>query len=394
VTEISKGGNVLDIFTTEELLSLMEHGDDHCVSLFMPTHRKGPEVQQDPIRFRNLLKKAREDLVSQGLRGPEADELLHGPRNLGGDSMFWNHQSDGLAMFISSDRWTHYRVPRSFSEMVFVGDRFVIKPMLPLITGDGRFYLLTLSQNQVQLFQGSKFSLTAVEDMGDVPTSLAEALQWDDPEPQLQSRIGGPGRGGRDAAIFHGHGDASEEAKTDILRYFQLVDRGLSDLLAGDNAPLVLAGVDYLLSIYQEANTYSNLLEDGVTGHPDREMADDLHRKAWEVVEPVFRAEIDATVERYNESAGTGATSDNIREIVPAAAHGRVDTLLVAEGAHIWGQFDPENIRVEVRDEAEPGDEDLLDLASVLTLQNSGVVHAASPEKVPGHDGVIALYRY
>lgn len=384
----------MDIFTTEDLLNIIEHEEPHSVSLFMPTHRSGAEVQQDPIRFKNLLKKAREDLVSLGLRGPEADELLEKPRQLGSDAMFWSHQSDGLALFVAPNFWNYYRVPREFPEMVSVGERFLIKPLIPLITGDGRFYLLAISQNELRLFQGSKFSLTAVEDTGNMPENLADALKYDDPEPQLQSRIGGPTRGGRGAAIFHGHGDASEEAKSDILRYFELVDNGLTELLAGDHAPLVLAGVDYLLPIYREANSYPHLLEEGVRGNPDRETEEDLHRKAWEIVKPVFLEEVDAAVERYRELAGTGMTSDNIKEIVPAAAHGRVDTLLVAEGAHLWGDFDSSTLSVEVREEPRPGDEDLIDLASASTLDNSGVVHAVEPEKMPSPDGLVAIFRY
>ncbi len=384
----------MDVFTSEDLRNLMAHEEEYCVSLFMPTHRAGPEVQQDPIRFKNLLKKARADLVTLGMRGPEADELLSEPREVGADSMFWRHQSDGLAMFVAPNYWRYYRVPRSFGEMVSVGERFLIKPLLPLITGDGRFYLLALSQNQLRLFQGSRYSLTAVEDTGRMPENLADALQYDDPEPQLQSRVGAPGRGGRGQAIFHGHGDASEEAKTDILRYFELVDRGLTELLSGDHAPLVLAGVDYLLPIYHEANSYPHLIEEGIHGNPDRESPERLHAKAWEIVQPVFLAEVEKMLERYYELAGTGLTSDNVREIVPAAAHGRVDTLLVAEGAHVWGHYDPDMARAVVDDAAEPGDEDLIDLASVFTLENSGVVHAIPPDKIPGEEGIVAIYRY
>lgn len=384
----------MDIFTTEDLLSIMQYQEPYCVSLFMPTHRAGPEVQQDPIRFKNLLKEARENLVALGLRGPEADEVLEKPRQLGSDSMFWRHQSDGLALFVAPDFWNYYRVPRQFSEMVSVGERFLIKPLLPLITGDGRFYLLAISQNELRLFQGSKFSLTAVEDTGNMPENLADALKYDDPEPQLQSRIGGPGRGGRGAAIFHGHGDASEEAKSDILRYFELVDNGLTELLAGDNAPLVLAGVDYLLPIYREANSYPHLLQEGVRGNPDRKTEEELHRDAWEIVEPVFLQEVDAALGRYRELAGTGQTSDNIKEIVPAAVHGRVEILLVAEGAHLWGEFDSSTLSVEVHEEAQPGDEDLIDLASASTLDNSGTVHAVPSEQLPGPDGLVAIFRY
>jgi hypothetical protein len=42
--------------------------------------------------------------------------------------------------------------------VVVVSDRFHLKPLLPLLTGDGKFYLLTLSQeDEVKFFEGSRF---------------------------------------------------------------------------------------------------------------------------------------------------------------------------------------------------------------------------------------------
>jgi hypothetical protein len=47
-----------------------------CVSLFMPTHRAGREMEQDPIRFKNLRREAEESLTAKGLRSSEVQELL------------------------------------------------------------------------------------------------------------------------------------------------------------------------------------------------------------------------------------------------------------------------------------------------------------------------------
>ena len=43
---------------------LLEKPPGTCVSLFMPTHRSGPEVQQDPVRLKNLLRQAEGRLVA------------------------------------------------------------------------------------------------------------------------------------------------------------------------------------------------------------------------------------------------------------------------------------------------------------------------------------------
>jgi hypothetical protein len=64
-----------------------------CVSVFLPTHRAGPEVQQGPIRLKNLLRQATEVLKSDGVRAPEIDRLLAPLRGLLDDRLFWQYQS-------------------------------------------------------------------------------------------------------------------------------------------------------------------------------------------------------------------------------------------------------------------------------------------------------------
>ena len=71
-----KGDSLMNVLTRNNLMSLMEIHRGPCVSVYMPMHRSGPETQQDPIRFKNLLREAEERLMTQGLPAPEARELL------------------------------------------------------------------------------------------------------------------------------------------------------------------------------------------------------------------------------------------------------------------------------------------------------------------------------
>ena len=72
-----------------------------CASLFMPTHRAGRDTEQDPIRFKNLLRQAEERLLAKGMRQAQVQNLLKGPQRLLQDQAFWRRQSDGLAIFFS-----------------------------------------------------------------------------------------------------------------------------------------------------------------------------------------------------------------------------------------------------------------------------------------------------
>jgi hypothetical protein len=177
-----------------ELKKLIEEPEGLCVSIFLHTHRAGAQTQQDPIRLKNLLREAEGRLLAKGLRASEADELLTPARELLDDSVFWQHQSDGLAIFLSPGVFRYYRLPLNFEDLVVVADLYHLKPLLPLLTGDGQFYVLALSQNEVKLLQGTRHSVSEVE-LEDAPESLADTLRYDDQEKQLQSHTGTAGGG-------------------------------------------------------------------------------------------------------------------------------------------------------------------------------------------------------
>ena len=60
----------------DELKTLMSKQKGPCISMFMPAYRAGAEIQQNQIRFRNLLREAEEKLIAAGCRAPEAKALL------------------------------------------------------------------------------------------------------------------------------------------------------------------------------------------------------------------------------------------------------------------------------------------------------------------------------
>lgn len=385
----------MDIIRKEDLKALSKKRNGWHTSIFMPTHRAGSEIQQDPIRLKNLVAEAERRLIAAGLRSPEAKEQLQPASSLVEDRLFWKRQSDGLAIFLSSDIARHYRLPLDLDELVVIGEQFHVKPLLPLLSGDGQFYVLAISQGEVRLLHGSRYSVGEV-DLESVPTSLAEALRFDDPESRLHFHTAsGPsgGKGGR-PAMFYGQGAPSEDDKVDILRYFQKLDAGIQELLADEQAPLVLAGVDYLLPLYQQANGYPHLLEEGIEGNPEHLTAKELHQRAWTIVRPCFVEERAEAAERFRQWFGSPAASDKLAEIVPAAHHGRVDTLFVAIDDEQWGTFDVVTNDVQLHQEAEPADQDLLDLAAVHTLFNGGNVYAVAPDQMPGDGPLAALLRY
>jgi Bacterial archaeo-eukaryotic release factor family 7 len=284
-----------------------------------------------------------------------------------------------------------------FEEFVAVMNRFHIRPLLPLFTGDGQFYILALSQNEIRLLLGTRDNVSEV-DIRQGVGSLAEVIQSDDLQTSLQLHTSGSagGMSGSGSVTFHGQGGGDASAKDDLLRYFRLVGDGLTRFLQGDRAPLVLAGVEYLLPIYKEANTYPGLIDAVITGNPDLLNADELHKSAWDILGPLFQAAQEEAFAQYQQLAGQASerAAGALEKIVPAAYHGRVETLFVAVGVQQWGVFNPGTNEIELHDRMESGDESLLDLAAVQTYLKGGIVYAVEPEIVPGGTAAAAVLRY
>ena len=335
-------------------------------------------------------------LLNYDVRRSEAELLLDDAQKLLRDGDFWQHQGDGLAVFMSPGFFRNFRLPIEFIESLNVTKKFYIKPLLPMLSNDGRFYILAVSQNDLRLFFGTRFSIYQME-LQDVPTSMQEALWTDRPGKHLDfhTGTGSLGTDGNRSAIFHGQGIQSDEDKQNILRYFQLVNDKLSAILDFERVPMVLAGVDYLLPLYQSVNTYPNLLATGVQGNPDKLDATTLHQQAWELVKSIFSADRRKAVARFNRllASNSKLATGDLKTAVKAANYGQVDMLFVPLGIQHWGRFEPHNNRVILDEKPTSNNEELLDLAATQTILNSGQVFAVQPKAVPGNGDVAAILR-
>ena len=372
-----------------ELQKLATESNSPCISIYMPAEKAGAETRKNSIRFKNLLREAEEKLAEMFDKSAIAQSLETAESYIENYD-FWQHQDCGLAFFIDRSGVKYYRLPYSFEELVIVGQSFHLKPLLPVIANDSKFYLLALSQNQVRFFLGSHYSINELKLPENVPPSLAEALKYDDPEKQTQFHTGDAGG----SPIYHGQGVGTTDNKDEIKRFFHKVNDGLKAVLQEENTPLILAGVEFLLPIYHETNSYTNLQEEGVIGNPENKSAEELHQQAWKIIEPSLIAERKEAIDQYHNLSGTGEATQKLEEIVPAAVNGQIDTLFVRANTQKWGKFEQQENKVTVYAEAEDSSVDLLDLAATNTFFQGGKIYVMAEDKMPEDTLMMAILRY
>lgn len=401
----------MDVLTATDIRQLASACDGPCVSIFMGTHlgtnNGTQEIQQDPIRLKNLLNQARERLMAEkGMRRPDAEGLLRPGWQLIENGDVWREQAgSGLAVFLGPDGGQSFRVPLELEEKLVVNDRYFVKPLLPVLRAEDLFYILMLAQKDVRLLECTSSGISEV-DLGDTPRDLATALRLDDTNPEMTwHRVGtsmGPASrkktGG--SSDFHGTGVDNGPADAGLIVFLDRLQKGVTERLddptlnqGTGKAPLVLAGIEFVQALYRDVNRYHNLYDQGIVGNAKLIGDTQLRDEALRLLQPYFERARHAAGDRFREYYGTGRASVDPAEIVPAAAYGRVESLLVAD-AHQWGRFDETTGELEMHDEPKPGDDDLSDYAVAKTLLTGGEVFAAEAAGIPQHSSMAAVFRY
>lgn len=385
----------MPLFSKKELQTLTANQRPPCVSIFIPTHEMGAETQQDHIRLKNQLSKAEKMLAERGVSSADATDMLKPAADLIENQDFWQHQNNGLALFINPGQFRYYQVPVTFEEMTLVGDQFHMKPLLPLLTDDGQFYILAASQNKTKLYQATHTSVQEVN-MGSTPSDLETALRFDDPEESIQghSASRSSGKGGNGQTIFSGQGGGKDSENTDILRFFQEVADGVQNALAGQQAPLVFIGVDFLFPLYKQASNYPHLMDEAVAYQPDQLSPEEIRDRAYKLVEPQFQSDRKEASEKYGSLKNNNQATADLAMILDAAHNGQIDTLILAANTHKWGSFDEKSRQADFHSERTTESRDLLDLAASKALSTNAKVYIVDKNEVPEKADAAATLRY
>lgn len=372
--------NVLHRHNFDQLLTV---ADKPCISVYLRTHSAGKDTREDPIRLKNLLGECEKRLKNTGIRTKEIETLLQPARELLDNPEFWMHRQDGLAIFLSKKGMEYYDLPYDVASCVQVSDAFYIKPLIPMLHENHVFYVLVLSQGCTKLFEATRWHI-AEKSLPARATSLEEFLKYDVAEEHIQLHTTPQGSSVGSDAVFHGQGNAADgrRHKEDVERYVNFVRQAVEKELDARSAPLLLAGVDFLQSMYRRHNTYGNLLERSIEGNPEPIDSRKLQSSAFGLVEPYFQGITNDRLARYRGLSNSEQTSSDIAEIVAGAEQGRIATLLVDATESCW-------------DEPEEGRRvDLLDLAARLTFTHGGEAYATAKNELPSESPAVAIFRY
>lgn len=382
----------------DEFRDLLAEQETPCLSLYQPTHRRHADNQQDPIRYRNLLKELEASLRRKH-PATEVGPLLEPFRELAEDFEFWNHAHEGLAVFGSKGLFRVYKLQRAVPEVAVVADSFHTKPLVRILQSADRYQVLGLSRHEARLYEGDRDSLDEVELDEGFPRTIEEALgdELTEPHRTVASYGGAGGRGGSHASpsMHHGHGGRKDELDVDDDRFFRAVDRAVLDGHSRPSGlPLMLAALPQHHDAFRKVSHNPLLMDAGVAFDPKSIPADRLREEAWRILEPQYLERLARATNEFQEAQSKFLGSSDLTDIAQALIAGRVQRLLVESGRNIPGKLDPATGLLEFGDLAHPEVDDLLDDLAELALRKGGEVLVVPGDRMPSDSGAAATYRF
>jgi hypothetical protein len=379
-------------------------GNGLVTTLLMPMERRGAETRKNHIVFKNLLREARESLPAERTEAAEMAARLAALESFEAPTHgFWQSQEEGLAMVVeASGRVTAYKVPFPLEPYVRLDQQPYLSPLLRL-AGGKIYHVLALDLNELKLYRATAWQIEEVK-LENVPTSLEEAMKYDDPEESLQWRgvsqqvspSTQPG-GGRPIAAYHGHGVTGEETRrVKIKRFLEMVDKDLATNFDNKERPLVLLGPPAEIGTYRSVNRYPHLHDEPIQTNPSSLTPDELRDRICGWVREHDLRDRRLALEALRDNLGIGEGSLHFEEIVLAAGDGRISTLFVRGGERRYGVADRANGRVSVHPEPRDGDEELVELAVLAAAEGAAAIHYIEKEEDLLPDGVClaAIFRY
>jgi hypothetical protein len=342
--------------------------EGRCVSLLMNTHRSGPATRTGGDRLRRLM-----SLIAEYVDAEPAD-FLAPVESLAADDHFWQHQSEGLAVYAVPSGLLRFRLPVPVADEAAVGVPR-LRPLVPALTSGITVLVLALSSRRVRLFEATPWTMTEMA-LGPIPSSVDES----EPDRDLQQSLQSSAQGGGDQN-FHGHGGDANAQRAVTERFFRAVAHGLAGRVGLNSAPVVLACVPENRALFECVGGHPRLVKEIVPGNADRTPPATLHRQVREIAADLIPDADRPQLGRWTSLTGTGRLLHDLRAVVDAAGQGRVEAVLVAPEPSTDGT--PRLVQ------------DAVDLAIRSTLRHGGRVHALPdiPALASG-DGITAVLRW
>lgn len=379
------------MLSQDMLHKLTSEQEGPLVSLYIPIAGEGGG--NDALkRVTMALTEAEVQLQTMGLSPKGCTQFLAPARAYAEQKINVPHGGKTLALLLSPAHFYSFILSAEIPQTLTVGPHFSVTPLLAYLRKNAEFYVIAVSKGHARLLHVKADGMHEVE-VPNMPPSFEKAFENDEfQDKEMQFHGGGPGGGG--GTQFHGQGGAHDKQKDKLEEYLHDIAKAVDHVLKDQKVPLFFVGIEEEMGLFRKYATYPHLQQQVFERNPDALPAEELWEQVVNLMRPLWDKEREVALEVYGPLSGTGRTSTEMQAILDLSYHGKVEGLLVAEGAMQWGKVNADSGIAELHDTLEPGDSDLIGLAAIHTLQHRGWVRVLAPKQMPEGATMAAVLRY
>ncbi|MEI9812095.1 MAG: hypothetical protein WDO18_05205 [Acidobacteriota bacterium] len=358
-----------------------------CITWIVPDHHPGATELTQEAELRRLVQSAQERITEvPAAHWPErivvALEHLRESYSLNGEHR--EQGGPGLAACLSLTGFAAIHLAGA-TESVSIGSHPYLMPLIAPAFAAHDLFVLSLNTKQVRLYEYVNGRCQEVAIPAGVPTSV-EASSHAHSGAEGENRTpAGPGAG-KLAGIRFGTSGERESVRTQVERLSAQLDRGLRQLLG--ERPLLLMGVREEIAAYRRVAHYDYLLDTEVRGNVETLTLAQIAHHAKQAAEDEYRRLGEAVLAQFREMRDRARTSKDARDVLRAAAEGRVHQVCLRAGTELSGVMDTE------LDCAKLHHEDLLNAIAAETLKRGGEVYVLPQQSMDVTEPVCAILRY
>lgn len=384
-------------FSRNDLKRLIDLEGGPHLSLYLPAPQHWDPQSGDRPNLLGLIRDARSILREYWMSESSADEFLDPVREFSQSAIFQSPRSYGIAVFLCDGLFECFACAPGIEQQLFVGRTFLLRPVINGLEHLDRFYVLSLSENEVALYlnENSVFERLSVAALEEDFRSYASDLIA---QPHRQAHTASVGVRGKQGKVFHGQGGIRENQKDDLQNYLTHVDRSIHAILNQyPGTPLILAGVEELTAMYRSVSHCKSILTESINGNVEHFSESQLRERAMAIADREHARRVSEVAEQIREH-DVPCVSDS-ESVLKAASEARIATLLVDQTATLYGQFHVDRAELKELKSPPSGDpadrsHDLIEWAITQTLRSGGDVHLVPPEQMPVERPMAASLRF
>ncbi len=164
---------IYGILTKDAFNELANFQGAPCVSILLPTHKAGVEVNEhaDLIAFKNALQSVEKQLAERKTDQALVKKILEPGHALLRDEAFWRNLSNGLAVYISDNYFKYLKLSGPVSQHTRINSAFYVSPLTPFMVKMEYFYILDIAKKFPRFYRADAFGIERLQ-IEEMPTGI------------------------------------------------------------------------------------------------------------------------------------------------------------------------------------------------------------------------------